>query len=40
MSKFERFEDIVAWQKAQIVTLDIYRITNNSNFAKDFGLKD
>lgn len=40
MSKFERFEEIVAWQKSYVVTLDIYRITNNQNFAKDFGLKD
>ena len=40
MSRFERFEEIVAWQKSYAVTLDIYRITNNTNFAKDFGLKD
>ena len=40
MPRFERFEEIVAWQKAYEVTLDIYRITNAPSFAKDFGLKD
>lgn len=40
MARFERFEEIVAWQKSYDVTLDIYRITSDSNFSKDFGLKD
>ena len=40
MSKFEAFEEIVAWQKAYTVTVEIYRLTNNPDFAKDFGLKD
>lgn len=40
MSRFERFEEIVAWQKAYAVTLDVYRITHDSGFAKDFGLRD
>ncbi len=40
MSRFEKFEDILAWQKAFDVTLDIYKITTNTHFAKDFGLKD
>ncbi len=40
VSRFERFEDILAWQKAYSVTLDIYKITSDSQFAKDFGLKD
>jgi len=40
MGKFNRFEEIQAWQKAKDVTLLIYQITANSNFAKDFGLKD
>lgn len=31
---------IQAWQKAKDVTLLIYRITCNENFAKDYGLKD
>ena len=40
MAKFNKFEEIQAWQKAKIVTLKIYEITGNSDFAKDFGLKD
>ena len=35
--KFERFEDIVAWQKAGELTLEIYRIFKNN---KDFSFKD
>ena len=40
MSKIERFEDIVAWQKARELTKGIYAQTKLSAFAKDFGLKD
>jgi four helix bundle protein len=40
MAKFNKFEEIQAWQKAKDVTLQIYEITLGSNFAKDFGLKD
>ena len=40
MARFEKFEDILAWQKAFALTLEIYKITTNPNFAKDFGLKD
>jgi four helix bundle protein len=38
--RFESFEEIVAWQKAYAITLDIYRITNKPDFTRDFGLKD
>ena len=40
MNKIERFEDIVAWQKARILTRDIYAATRIGDFARDFGLKD
>jgi four helix bundle protein len=41
MGKFSKFEEIQPWQKAKDVTLAIYQITcNNSEFVKDFGLKD
>src|SRR5918999_6567466 len=41
MSKrIERFEDFVAWQKARVLTADIYKVTSQGDFAKDFGLKD
>lgn len=40
MAKFSKFEDIQAWQKAKDVTLLIYQTTSDTNFAKDYGLKD
>ncbi|MBP9665479.1 MAG: four helix bundle protein [Pyrinomonadaceae bacterium] len=40
MAKFNSFEEIVAWQKAHQLTLQIYRITSDGDFGKDFGLKD
>ena len=38
--KIERFEDLIAWQKARQLVSDIYRITAHGEFAKDFGLRD
>ncbi len=40
MAKFDSFEEIKSWQKAHDVTLRIYQITSNGDFAKDYGLKD
>ena|SRR2546423_3907547 len=40
MNKIERFEDILAWQKARELTKAIYSFTRTGNFAKDFGLRD
>ena len=40
MSKIERFEDIVAWQKARELTRDVYGHSKVGPFAKDYGLKD
>lgn len=39
-AKIERFEDLIAWQKARELTAEIYRVTNNEKFAKDFGLRN
>ena len=39
MNKIERFEDIVAWQKARVLTKEIYACTRVGEFARDFGLK-
>ena len=36
--KIERFEDLIAWQKARELTKEIYKITKRGEFAKDFGL--
>ncbi len=38
--KVERFEDLIAWQKARQLTSEIYRITMHGEFARDFGLRD
>ena len=38
--KIERFEDLIAWQKARELTKAIYKATDHGKFAKDFGLKD
>lgn len=39
--KIQKFEDIVAWQKARELVRIVYEITNQSEgFNKDFGLKD
>ena len=38
--KIERFEDFIAWQKARKLTAQIYKVTNQGGFARDFGLKD
>jgi hypothetical protein len=40
MSKVERFEDLIAWQKARDLTKRIYEVTRQGDFSKDFGLKD
>ena len=40
MSKIERFEDILAWQKARVLTRDVYRVTGTGEFAKDYGLRN
>ncbi len=34
----QRFEDLVAWQKARAMTHDIYLATRKGPFARDFGL--
>lgn len=32
-----RFEDLIAWQKAKVLTVQLYKKTNN---LKDYGFKD
>lgn len=38
MSKVERFEDLVAWQKARVLTKEIYVATRNGALRRDYGL--
>jgi four helix bundle protein len=40
MSKIQKFEDILAWQKARELTKEIYAHTKAGLFAKDFGSRD
>lgn len=36
----QRFEQLVAWQKARVLTASIYRETSHGPIARDFGLRD
>ena len=38
--RVERFENLIAWQKARELTRTIYQVTREGAFAKDFGLSN
>jgi four helix bundle protein len=38
MREVEQFEDLIAWQKARVLTKAIYQVTQQGKFAKDYGL--
>ena len=38
--KIQRFEELIAWQKARELTSQIYSLTNKGDFARDYGLRD
>ncbi len=38
MKDIEKFEDLIAWQKARSLASMIYRVTRETSFAKDYGL--
>ena len=40
MGTIQKFEDIDAWQKARVLTREVYAVTADGAFAKDFGLRD
>lgn len=40
MALFKTFEEITAWQKSHALAVELYRISNSSELAKDFALKD
>ena len=40
MAKIERFEDIEAWQKSRELTRQLYEISSQGSFSRDFGLRD
>lgn len=37
-NRIEKFEDLIAWQKARELTRAIYEVTRMGAFAKDYGL--
>ncbi len=39
-AKIEKFEDLIAWQKARELTKNIYKVTTQGDFSKDYGLRD
>lgn len=39
MALIKKFEDILAWQEARKLVLEIYQLTNADPLAKDFGLR-
>ena len=40
MALIKRFEDIRAWQEARVLVKEIYKLTRQDEFSRDFGLKD
>ena len=40
MAFVKQFEDLRAWQEARILNRQIYQLTVEGAFAKDFGLRD
>ena len=40
MGRVEKFEDLVAWQKARRLVADVYRVTSRAEFRRDFSLRD
>jgi four helix bundle protein len=40
MSKIEKIEDLIVWQKAKNLSIEIYSVSNVGVFSKDFGLRD
>jgi len=39
-AKVERFEDLIVWQKAHELAIQVYRLTSCDPFCRDFGLRD
>jgi four helix bundle protein len=40
VGNIEKFEDIESWKKARKLVGDIYRVTSDGRFSKDFALHD
>ena len=40
MSAIQKFEDLKVWQKARVLNIQIYKLSNKTSFSKDVGLRD
>ena len=40
MAGISRFEDLDVWQKARALTGQVYSLSRNGTFGRDFGLRD
>ena len=40
MAKINRFEDLIAWQRARELVRQVYQVTGTERLAKAFGLRD
>jgi len=40
MATVERFEDLIAWQKARQFAQEVYELTCSDKFSRDFSLVD
>ncbi len=40
MVRIERFEDVKGWQKGRELCREVYRVTNQRVFSRDYGLRD
>jgi len=38
--RIEKFEDMKVWQKARELVKNVYQVTKEGQFGKDFGLRD
>lgn len=40
MNGARQFEDLEVWKKSRVLSANIYKLSNNALFNKDFGLRD
>lgn len=40
MAQYNDFEDLPIWQDARVVAKEVYKLTQSSEFSRDYGLKD
>ena len=40
MGRVSRFEDLIAWQRARELAVEVYRVTGRGALASDFGLRE